>query len=170
MGRKAKCKYCNKEINTDDSFSPTGKSPWYCNEEEFHICEKAKNDKQEFTDEILSLAIYEWGLEGESVFIIKKALLTHYNKYGKEIMVAYLEIKMEEIERSIKNKNFATLVKKAHYIMAIINNSLPDFAKGYTPVKEREEIHEVEFYMPSQIKYAPIKQRRAMTALEEDGD
>ena len=169
MGR-AKCKLCGKSLNTKESFSENGKAPWFCNESEYKIYMQPKWDKDEFKEDISETIPFMWGLDNSGWLAVKKALVSWYDDLGNEVVRAYLEDKGEEIEDSVRKKSFDTSVNKAHYIMAIIANTIRDFAKDYTPKEELTQVREVDFYMPDKVCYTPTKKHTAFAILEEGGD
>ena len=167
---KPKCKYCQKELDKKEAYSPTGKSPWFCNENEYQLFMQPKWDKKDFVDSMEVLIPLMWGMDKAGWLIIKKALLAWYDEFGKERIEAYIDAKVEYIGDALDRKYFEDDSKKAFYAVAIIRNSIREFMEHYIPQKKREEVVELDaFYMPSEVRYKPTKVRRAMKILENEG-
>ena len=142
MGRKAKCKYCGKSIDTDNAFKViVGKTNrYYCDENEYNIIHKT----QQIKDDTYNL-IYEIFGRKITNTILYKEVNELSGIYSFEKIEAYLSQNIEYISNLMQNKSFQNENAQIRYFAAILKNSLSDFK-----YEKKEKINkEVEIDMPS---------------------
>ena len=101
MGRKAKCKYCGKSIDTDNAFKViVGKTNrYYCNENEYNIIHKT----QQVKDDTFNLVHDIFGRKVTNTILYKEinelSIIYEYEKIG-----AYLNENKNYLTNLMQNK------------------------------------------------------------------
>ena len=141
MGRKAKCKYCGKSIDTDNAFKViVGKTNrYYCNENEYNIIHKT----QQVKDDTFNLVHDIFGRKVTNTILYKEinelSIIYEYEKIG-----AYLNENKNYLTNLMQNKSFQSEYAQIRYFAAILKNSLADFH-----YEKKEKINkEVEVDIP----------------------
>ncbi len=132
---QVKCKLCGTTHEKTESYSPTGKSPYYCSKEEYE--EEQVNQimrKSTFTllhDDILN---YD-----ERQIVVNKKLEQLGKSYGWEIVFKTFKHCENDIKFWIQQKNFDNEYLKINYIMAIITNHINDIYIKYKNEKRQKK-------------------------------
>ena len=134
MGRKVKCKFCNKEIDKDKAYaveyltsSLSLRHHYYCNEE----CAKKKiaqdNRKvrlKEIEVEARELTRKLLGIDSEKNIYFSKMYKDLRDTFGDERIYEYIKNEEINIDMILSSKDFKTTNSKVKYFFAIAQNQL----------------------------------------------
>ena len=141
MGRKAKCKYCGKSIDTDNAFKViVGKTNrYYCDENEYNIIHKT----QQIKDDTFNLIYDIFGRKVTNT-ILYKEINELSTIYSYEKIDSYLNENKNYLTNLMQNKSFQSEYAQIRYFAAILKNNLADFH-----YEKKEKINkEVEIDIP----------------------
>ena len=141
MGRKAKCKYCGKNIDTDNAFKViVGKTNrYYCDENEYNIIHKT----QQIKDDTFNLIYDIFGRKVTNT-ILYKEINELSTIYSYEKIDSYLNENKNYLTNLMQNKSFQSEYAQIRYFAAILKNNLADFH-----YEKKEKINkEVEIDIP----------------------
>ena len=148
MGRKVKCKFCNKEIDKDKAYaveyltsSLSIRHHYYCNEE----CEKKKIEKdnrkvrlKEIEIEARELTRELLGIDSEKNIYFYKLYKDLRDTFRDEKIYEYVKNEEVNIDMILNSKDFKTTNSKVKYFFAMAQNQL--------------EYYKVENNIPESIK------------------
>ena len=148
MGRKVKCKFCNKEIDKDKAYaveyltsSLSLRHHYYCNEE----CEKKKIEKdnrkvrlKEIEVEAREVTRKLLGIDSEKYISYPKMYKDLRDTFGDERIYEYIKNEEINIDMILSSKDFKTTNSKVKYFFAMAQNQL--------------EFYKVENNIPESIK------------------
>ena len=134
MGRKVKCKFCNKEIDKDKAYaveyltsSLSLRHHYYCNEE----CEKKKIEKdnrkvrlKEIEVEARELTRELLGIGNEKNIYFSKMYKDLRDTFGDEKIYEYVKNEEVNIDMILSSKDFKTTNSKVKYFFAMAQNQL----------------------------------------------
>ena len=155
MGRKVKCKFCNKEIDKDKAYaveyltsSLSLRHHYYCNEE----CEKKKIEKdnrkvrlKEIEVEARELTRELLGIDSEKNIYFSKLYKDLRDTFGDEKIYEYVKNEEVNIDMILNSKDFKTTNSKVKYFFAMAQNQL-EYYKVENNVPESMKTDE-EFYI-----------------------
>ena len=148
MGRKVKCKFCNKEIDKDNAYaveyltsSLSLRHHYYCNEE----CEKKKIEKdnrkvrlKEIEVEARELTRELLGISSEKNIYFSNLYKDLRDTFGDEKIYEYVKNEEVNIDMILNSKDFKTTNSKVKYFFAMAQNQL--------------EYYKVENNIPESVK------------------
>lgn len=119
----AKCKICKKELTKSDRYSPTGKAPYYCNENEYLSLHNEKQNKEELYALLQEIFFFK-----NAVFppLINTKIKDLTKTYSYGIIKECFKEQRACIEYSLKNKEFENTAHKIRYVFVIVANSIAD--------------------------------------------
>ena len=138
MGRKAKCKYCGKSIDTDNAFKViVGKTNrYYCDENEYNIIHKT----QQIKDDTFNLIYDIFGRKVTNT-ILYKEINELSTIYSYEKIDSYLNENKNYLTNLMQNKSFQSEYAQIRYFAAILKNNLADFH-----YEKKEKINKLLFF------------------------
>jgi len=160
MRYKAKCKYCGKNIDTNNAYKIiVGKTNrYYCNEEEYNIIHKA----QQIKDDTYNLIYKIFGRKITNT-ILYKEVNELSGIYSYEKIEAYLSQNIEYLSNLMQNKSFQSEYAQIRYFAAILKNNLSDFKYE----KKEKTSKEIEIVMPS-CNYSRGLTRKTLAEYEQE--
>ena len=155
MGRKVKCKFCNKEIDKDKAYaveyvtsSLSLRHHYYCNEE----CEKKKIEKdnrkvrlKEIEVKARELTRKLLGISSEKNIYFSKLYKDLRDTFGDERIYEYIKNEEINIDMILSSKDFKTTNSKVKYFFAMAQNQL-QFYKVENNIPESIKTYK-EFYI-----------------------
>ena len=155
MGRKVKCKFCNKEIDKDKAYaveyltsSLSLRHHYYCNEE----CEKRKIEKdnrkvrlKEIEVEARELTMKLLGISSEKNIYFSKMYKDLRDTFGDEKIYEYVKNEEVNIDMILSSKDFKTTNSKVKYFFIMIQNQL-EYYKVENNIHESRKTDK-EFYI-----------------------
>lgn len=123
---KAKCKLCKKELSSD-RYSPTGKAPYYCNEEEYLSIHKEKLDREELYNLLQQIFYIDGGFIPP---LIQRKIKELTNTYSYAIIKECFKEQRQSIEYALKAKEFENTAHMIRYVFVIIGNTIADVKIG----------------------------------------
>ena len=168
MARKAKCKICGAELDTNLAYKVASKPPkYFCSEAEFKAEEERKKKVAEDKDKVYRLICDIMGEEE----IINSALFKEWVEWNKvadnEKIAQYLQenkVYLTTAISRIENK----IYNRIRYLSAILKNSLGDYKLKL--VNETEKV-QPKVVIDETIYEAPthsLNKRRSLADLEEE--
>lgn len=155
MGRKVKCKFCNKEIDKDKAYaveyltsSLSLRHHYYCNKE----CEKRKIEKdnrkvrlKEIEVEARELTRELLGIGSEKNIYFSKMYKDLRDTFGDEKIYEYVKNEEVNIDMILNSKDFKSTNSKVKYFFAMAQNQL-EYYKVENNIPESMKTDE-EFYI-----------------------
>ena len=172
MGRKAKCKHCQTQLDVDMAYKvivyDTNNKPknfYYCSKEEYDASEAEKRKRAEDKDKAYKLICEIIGRDE----IINTALWKEWKVWNtvatNETIWQYLEENKTYLINIISKLDDIEF-NRIRYLSTVLKNKLGDFkpktvTKGIITAAIQEEHYETKF---------KLKQRRGLEDLEDDCD
>lgn len=119
VARKSKCKICQKELDAD-KYSPTGKAPYYCSEDEYISVVKGREILLKLIQDIFYFQ------EGFIPPLVLKKIKELTKSYSYGIITECFKGQRVLIEDILRKKEFNNTAHKVNYIFAIIGNNIDD--------------------------------------------
>ena len=168
-----KCRVCGKTLKKKDAFvvKVNGKNQYYCNEQEYNDYMAALKSEADFYEEVQYVFDINFCFSNEYSFKrIKQSIKQLLTEYTREQILWFLNNNAAMMNRALDKKEpFPSEYNRVSYVLAIIKNNIRDYLINHpVPYKPAAPV-EVNYYMPTVIKYRPSNKRRAMIDIENLG-
>jgi hypothetical protein len=130
-----KCKLCGTPHEKTETYTPTGKSPYYCSQEEYDE-DKLNKTMRKSTYILLHDDILNYD---ERQIITNKKLEELGKSYGWEVVFKTFKHCENDIKFWINQKDFKSEYYKLTYLMAIISNNINDIYMKHKKEKIKKE-------------------------------
>lgn len=160
-----KCRHCGNKIDRKEAFKVVvgGKNTYYCNEDEYLLSKKMKDDKDGTYNIINQIFGYE--IKNSALY---KEINTIRENFSYEIILMYLKQEFDYLHGIMCEKEFQSEFGKIRYFSAILKNNLPNFMRNQELKWQREITpREVQVDMP-EMTYNRKKKRKPLIEIEQE--
>ena len=173
MGRKAKCRACGTELDTETAFkliehdtNDKEKRFYYCSRDEYLEHEEKKRKDWDNKNKFYTLFCNILGVSGITNTALWKEKAEINKVFSDEDIIGYLEENKDWITNTV-NKLDGNIYGKIRYVSTILKNKLGDY-KPKMEIKEAEKPKvkvDESFY---EISSSAHNKRRSLADLEDE--